>query len=386
MAKRPRSHQLEDESITAFRAARPSGWPLRKKDDDYGIDLEVEIFDEEETSTGLLFFVQLKATDAATERKISLDREYLQDICQYDSPTIIVRYFARDGRLYWAWAADLLAQFPEGQASKVFHFDDHAILDREAFAEISNALAITRYLDSVPATSSVPIRLSLNQVQGRRKLELRRSLEGIEAADNPAITFFEADKPQLREGIVLEVAPQALRISYGPRYTALLEIDDSMPSDKVAGRALYAICRMLEVAGLPLHAARHAKSLLVLKVRTDVRHQAAQAAKCLVNDPQAYVDLAILNELHSLQDVHYLSVLFGIYEQPGRRAGVSGHGIRFMEAALRRAAADGPSAEGVILYSMANAARQIDIKFAYSLYLRAKRKKTRLQIDQLFSA
>ena len=127
MAKRPRSHQLEDESITAFRAARPSGWPVRKKDDDYGIDLEVEIFDEEETSTGLLFFVQLKATDAATERKISLDREYLQDICQYDSPTIIVRYFARDGRLYWAWAADLLAQFPEGQAegSALVHLAGH---------------------------------------------------------------------------------------------------------------------------------------------------------------------------------------------------------------------------------------------------------------------
>lgn len=375
MAKRPRSHQLEDESITAFRAARPSRWPVRKKDDDYGIDLEVEIFDEEENSTGLLFFVQLKATDAEIERKISLDREYLEDICQYDTPTIIVRFFARDERLYWAWAADLLAQIPESQASKTFHFEDHEILDAEAFMEISNALAVTRYIGSIPATASVPIRLDLDQVRGRRKLELRRSLERIEAVDRPAITFFEADKPQLREGVVLEVSSNAVRISFGPRYTALLEIDDDMPAEKVSGRALYAVCSMLNVAGLALHAAQHAKNLLDLRVKTDVRVQAVLAAKCLVNDPDAYVDLAILNELHALQDVQYLSVLFGIYEWPGSRAGISRHGVRFMEAALAHAADDGPSAEGVILYSMANAARQIDVKFAFSLYLRAKRKK-----------
>ena len=375
MAKRPRSHQLEDESITAFRAARPSRWPVRKKDDDYGIDFEVEIFDETDSSTGLMFLAQLKATDAETDRKLTLDREYLGGICQYDSPTIIVRYFARDRRLYWAWAADLLAQIPDGQASKLFHFEDEQILDADAFIDIYNALKVARYIESVPATASLPIRLDLDEVQGRRKLQLRRSLERIQAADHPAISFFEADEPRLGEGIVLEVAPQAIRISFGPRYTGLFYIDGDMAPEKVAGRVLYAICSMLDVSGLPIHAARQAKNLLELAVQTDVRLHAAQAARCLVNDPEAYVDIAILNELHALQDIHYLSVLFGIYEKPGRREGVSAQGIRFLEAALARAVDDGPSAEGVILYSMANAARQIDIKFAFSLYLRAKRKK-----------
>ncbi|WP_218822679.1 DUF4365 domain-containing protein [Octadecabacter ascidiaceicola] len=41
----------------------PDAWALRRKDKDYGVDLEIEFFDDEGKSTGLMFFVQLKATD-----------------------------------------------------------------------------------------------------------------------------------------------------------------------------------------------------------------------------------------------------------------------------------------------------------------------------------
>lgn len=375
MAKRPRSHQLEDESITAFRAARPSLWPVRKKDDDYGIDLEVEIFDEQETSTGVIFFVQLKATDDEQDRKIVLDREYLDGICQYDTPTIIVRYFARDRSLYWAWARDLRAQIPEEQSSKTFHFDDNQILDQSAFAEISKALFVSRYLANLPPTSPLRISLKFDGVQGRRKLDLRRSLEQIEAAETPAITYVESDGSEVAGGVVLQVGAETVRISFGPRYTCMLIIDENMPASDVAGRALYAISCLLAYSGMSAHAARHSKNLLELNIKTDVRQQAAEAARCLANEPEAYVNLAILNDLHALQDVHYLSVLFGIYETSGSQKVVSKQGIRFLEAALSRAARDGPQSEGVILYSMANAARRVDTRFAYSIYMRAKRKK-----------
>lgn len=375
MAKRPRQHQLEDESITAFRSVRPSLWPVRKKDEDYGIDLEVEIFDSDEESTGLIFFVQLKATDAEEGRSVVLAKDYLDGICQYESPTIIVRYFARDRRLYWSWASDLRAEIPEEQASKTFHFSDDQSLDAQAFREIEHALVVTRQLESIEPSSALGIRLDIEGLQGRRKLQLRRSLEQIEAAETPAISFYEAEGPKLREGIVLEVRDNAVRLSFGPRYTALLEIDEHLSVDVVAGRALYSIAHMMDIVRLPLHAVRLAKNLLELGIKTDVRMQAAQVALALRSDPDAYVKLATLNDLHRLQDVAYLSVLFGIYESPGHRSGISRHGIRFLEAALESASKDGPQAEGVILYSMANAARQIDTRFAFSLYLRAKRKK-----------
>ena len=61
--KRPRSHALETESRTAFESTLPNNWVYRRKEDDYGIDGEVEIFDDDGQTTGLLFFVQLKATE-----------------------------------------------------------------------------------------------------------------------------------------------------------------------------------------------------------------------------------------------------------------------------------------------------------------------------------
>ena len=48
LPKRPRQHQLETESKRQFESAIPSSWIYRAKDQDYGIDGEVEIFDDSE--------------------------------------------------------------------------------------------------------------------------------------------------------------------------------------------------------------------------------------------------------------------------------------------------------------------------------------------------
>ena len=67
MPKRPRQHELEDLSRTAFRAlVQP--WVFRDKNPDYGIDAEVEIFDISRKATGDLFLVQLKAIEHLSSR------------------------------------------------------------------------------------------------------------------------------------------------------------------------------------------------------------------------------------------------------------------------------------------------------------------------------
>ncbi len=65
MTKRPRSHQLEDESWMPLSNSITNQWVLRKPQPDYGIDGEVEIFDESGSSTGLLFFVPSLANQIA---------------------------------------------------------------------------------------------------------------------------------------------------------------------------------------------------------------------------------------------------------------------------------------------------------------------------------
>lgn len=67
--KRPVQHQIEDESCRIFQSLLPREWVVRWQDGDYGIDGEVEVFKDEE-STGLIFKVQMKGTESPT---------YLQD-------------------------------------------------------------------------------------------------------------------------------------------------------------------------------------------------------------------------------------------------------------------------------------------------------------------
>ncbi|MGI9281651.1 MAG: DUF4365 domain-containing protein [Endozoicomonas sp.] len=63
LPKRHRTHQLEAESVLEIQNAIPSTWVYRTPEYDYGIDGEVEIFDDEGIATGNKFLVQLKATD-----------------------------------------------------------------------------------------------------------------------------------------------------------------------------------------------------------------------------------------------------------------------------------------------------------------------------------
>ena len=103
--RRPREHVLEELSRQAFRAALPAEWVVRGVDDDYGIDREVEIFDEGRT-TGLTFKVQLKASDRAARsgpsRRIDVERlEYWNSL---DVPVLIAYLVVETGQLFGRWA------------------------------------------------------------------------------------------------------------------------------------------------------------------------------------------------------------------------------------------------------------------------------------------
>ena len=68
MPVRPRQHQLEDESIDFVKSIIPKQWVVRELDRDYGIDLLIEIFENDTKTgrnfaTGKMVFMQLKATD-----------------------------------------------------------------------------------------------------------------------------------------------------------------------------------------------------------------------------------------------------------------------------------------------------------------------------------
>jgi hypothetical protein len=93
MSKRTRPHILEEESWRVLDSTKPVHWVLRKPHPDYGLDGEIEVFDEKGTSTGVMFLVQLKGTDEPLIEKalsLQLPVEKIKDYKTYDLPVLLV--------------------------------------------------------------------------------------------------------------------------------------------------------------------------------------------------------------------------------------------------------------------------------------------------------
>ncbi|NQU51297.1 MAG: DUF4365 domain-containing protein [Bacteroidetes bacterium] len=107
MVKRPRQHQIEDLSRTRFNSVLPRNWVYRDKTKDYGIDGEIEIFDENDEATGFVFLIQLKATISKKEidsRKAKLKVDTIRYYYKLELPVLIVRYSESYDSIYFKWA------------------------------------------------------------------------------------------------------------------------------------------------------------------------------------------------------------------------------------------------------------------------------------------
>lgn len=106
LPRRTRAHILEELSVDKFKKSLPLEWVYRTPTHDYGIDGEVEVFDEDGLSTGIKFLVQLKATDDKVEKKalkLRMAIEKLNYFKQLDTPILIVRYLAQTDFIYCRW-------------------------------------------------------------------------------------------------------------------------------------------------------------------------------------------------------------------------------------------------------------------------------------------
>ncbi|AGC76087.1 uncharacterized protein DUF4365 [Nonlabens dokdonensis] len=103
---RSKTHILEEKSVHELRNIFPDQWVIREKGKDYGIDIEVEIFDKKEQPTGLVFWIQLKATDSKltkTKRSINMPIAKINQLAKYDLPVAIFRYNSDDNQYYFDW-------------------------------------------------------------------------------------------------------------------------------------------------------------------------------------------------------------------------------------------------------------------------------------------
>lgn len=119
LPKRGATHRLEERSERYFRMRLPNDWVCEKQQYDYGVDLRVEIFEDDE-ATGLELLVQLKASNESSAQETEIVRlktstyNYLRDKLQV---VMLVKFVAEDNAAFYL----LLRDIPEpGQGRKTF--------------------------------------------------------------------------------------------------------------------------------------------------------------------------------------------------------------------------------------------------------------------------
>lgn len=137
--KRPVQHQHEDDSRKAFEAILPSRLVFRPEYRDYGIDGEVEEFDEAGEATGRRFRVQLKATSAegaeAMRERIKLGTAAYYRAHQL--PVLMVRYLVSTRHLYGRWFHEFDPYYEHvGETHLTFHWSEDDELSSASFDEL----------------------------------------------------------------------------------------------------------------------------------------------------------------------------------------------------------------------------------------------------------
>ncbi len=167
MTKRVKQHQLEDLSRSKFSLLLPRNWVVRDKDKDYGVDVEVEIFNKEGRATGLVYWVQLKATESKEEsriRKINLSIESIKYYKRLEIPVLIVRYSDAEDKFYYKWE-DKIDLFYAKENAKTMRigFSNDDLWDDTTAEQIHLYLKKINNLKYGPILLPIPIHISIQE-------------------------------------------------------------------------------------------------------------------------------------------------------------------------------------------------------------------------------
>lgn len=108
MPHRTRNHILEERSFSSLTNIFPSSWLVHRFDRDYGIDIQVEVFTDSGSRTGIRFYGQLKATDKEENNdSLALDHSHFEYWLAHTDPVALFRYFDKTKKFRWCWLHDV---------------------------------------------------------------------------------------------------------------------------------------------------------------------------------------------------------------------------------------------------------------------------------------
>lgn len=325
MAKRPRQHQLEDISILFFKSLLPPLWVCRQKDADYGVDLEVEVFDEDENSTGLTFIAQVKATDdPKKERSTSIKSDRLRYLASHDAPSMVVRYCHSTQTVHFAWVTNLFSQIYDNEAETVtLNFAETDVWLSHTPSALDRTLRTYRRLKY--PTPGIPIGLTADTADSG--FEQRYALDhAISTLRDLSAIFSRDDDPSICLPVNLMITDGGLLV----QIDVLSSVHDNFSlngtPEEIKSVVLYALALMCGKFGFYTQFQEICRMILEEGFTTKSRFAAAKVAIYAIDSPEIASELAAMNELHTLCDLHHyeysLALQSSVSQTPTKRKAI----------------------------------------------------------------
>jgi len=201
MPKRVKQHQLEDKSRAKYALGIPQSWVMRDKDKDYGIDIEVEIFDAQGRATGLVYWAQIKATESkniSRIKNIDLNIDTIKYFKQIDIPVLILRYSAEIDKFFFKWAHEIdLFYAKENAKTMRISFSEEDVWKDDTAEKIIGYLKKIRQIKTGHITLPISIYIEVKTeevnafLRGVLMSEFRRRLNNY-----PHLASFKRDPDQ----------------------------------------------------------------------------------------------------------------------------------------------------------------------------------------------
>jgi tetratricopeptide (TPR) repeat protein len=369
--KRPRSHQIETLSEERFRSIVPKQWVVRRKDQDYGIDLEVEIFDQENEATGLLFFVQLRATDNTNlSKKTVLTRDQQEYFSKLQLPTILFRYCTADASSHWRWNYTL-PDLKDGSKSHTILFSDDDQWSDRTPNQIEEALRLWRSVKRQPVDRPISLHfegiLLPPPLRQPIRSAVRQLVEGVAAL---------RWEDEATDEVILTVSATTGTVTVSLGKVATLtgpynELD--IPAFK--SQLLYMVTAVLDRLGLHRHADLAARCCLAAQIPAPTAELAHRVCYALKSNAVQAASLAILNGLHDFRRADGAFFLGHLSRQPFDVADRDEAFRLFIHATRESAHAAGDEAsEGSAWYSLGNHhAMRREPALAFAAFNRARK-------------
>ncbi len=161
MPQRPVQHDIESASRRAYAAILPDDWVVHDRTEDYGIDLDTEIFIGG-AATGLSFCVQVKGKRRARSRpSIQIKWQTLKYWRAQAGPVLVVLWEERTGQIWWQWSHHIDTSRLNSETSLSFTLSfpgDHVWSDstsEELLAEVRAWRALSNPHAHLPITANL---------------------------------------------------------------------------------------------------------------------------------------------------------------------------------------------------------------------------------------